>query len=57
MIEKAVILPFDEYSHLKDLEEFFEYFEINDSIAERIKKYRPESNVDWDKIKPKSCLE
>jgi PHD/YefM family antitoxin component YafN of YafNO toxin-antitoxin module len=48
---EAVMLPFDEYKHLMDIEEMYEYFEINDHIAERMKKYRPEANVDWRNVR------
>ena len=48
---EAVILPFDEYKHLMDLEEMYEYFEINDHIVERMKKYNPDANIDWKKIR------
>jgi hypothetical protein len=34
-----------------DIEEMYEYFEINDHIAERMKKYRPEANVDWRNVR------
>jgi PHD/YefM family antitoxin component YafN of YafNO toxin-antitoxin module len=48
---EAVILPFDEYKHLMDLEEMYEYFEINDQIIERMKNYSENENVDWEDIK------
>lgn len=48
---EAVILPFDEYKYLIDLEEMFEYFEINDHIAERMKDYDQSKNIDWKDIR------
>ena len=48
---EAVIIPFDEYKHLMDLEEMYEYFEINDHIVERMKNYRPDKNIDWKNIR------
>ena len=48
---EAVILTFDEYKHLSDLEEMFEYFELKDMIDARLKNYSVERNVDWNSIK------
>jgi PHD/YefM family antitoxin component YafN of YafNO toxin-antitoxin module len=48
---EAVILPFDEYKHLMDLEEMYEYFEINDHIVERMKNYNQSNNIDWKNIR------
>jgi PHD/YefM family antitoxin component YafN of YafNO toxin-antitoxin module len=48
---EAVILTFDEYKHLSDLEEMFEYFELKDMIDARLKNYAVERNVDWNSIK------
>ena len=48
---EAVILTFDEYKHLSDLEEMFEYFELKDMIDARLKSYAVERNVDWNSIK------
>ena len=47
---EAVILTFDEYKHLSDLEEMFEYFELKDMIDARLKSYAVERNVDWNSI-------
>jgi PHD/YefM family antitoxin component YafN of YafNO toxin-antitoxin module len=41
---EAVLVTFDEYEHLMDLEEMFEYFEIADTIKTRMKNYKPEDN-------------
>lgn len=48
---EAVILPFDEYKHLMDLEEMYEYFEINDHIVDRMKNYSSDKNIDWKNIR------
>ncbi len=48
---EAVMLTFDEYKHLSDLEEMFEYFEVKDMIDDRLKNYSQEKNVDWNAIK------
>jgi len=48
---EAVILPFDEYQHLMNLEEMYEYFEINDHIAQRMMSYDKDKNIDWEKIR------
>jgi len=48
---EAVMLTFDEYRHLADLEEMFEYFEVKDMIDERMKNYNTTKNVSWSSIK------
>ena len=48
---EAVMLTFDEYKHLSDLEEMFEYFEVKDMLEDRMKAYNPERNVNWNSIK------
>jgi len=48
---EAVILTFEEYKHLSDLEEMFEYFEVKDMLDARLRNYSPERNLDWNSIK------
>ena len=48
---EAVLLTFEEYKHLSDLEELFEYFEIKDMIDVRLRNYSTEKNIDWNSIK------
>ena len=48
---EAVMLTFQEYKHLSDLEQMFEYFEVKDMMAERLQSYSPEKNLDWNSIK------
>jgi len=48
---EAVMLTFDEYKHLSDLEEMFEYFEVKDMLDERMKEYNQAKNVSWSSIK------
>ena len=48
---EAVMLTFEEYKHLSDLEEMFEYFEIKDTIVDRLANYSLDKSIDWIKIK------
>jgi len=48
---EAVLLTFDEYEHLMDLEEMFEYFEIDEMIKKRLEKYKAKANVPWESIR------
>lgn len=48
---EAVMLTFEEYRHLSDLEEVFEYFEIKDVIDSRMHTYSPDESVSWEDIK------
>ena len=48
---EAVMLTFDEFKHLSDLEEMFEYFEVKDMLEERMKGYDQAKNVSWSSIK------
>lgn len=48
---EAVMLTFEEYKHLSDLEEMFEYFEIKDMIELRLQSYSADKNLDWNSIK------
>lgn len=48
---EAVMLTFEEYKHLSDLEEMFEYFEVKDMLDERLRNYLQERNLDWNSIK------
>jgi PHD/YefM family antitoxin component YafN of YafNO toxin-antitoxin module len=48
---EAVMVPFSEYEYLTNLEEMFEYYEINNMIKTRIKNYDSSNSVNWDKIK------
>jgi PHD/YefM family antitoxin component YafN of YafNO toxin-antitoxin module len=48
---EAVMLTFEEYKHLSDLEEMFEYFEVKDMLDERLRNYSSERNLDWNSIK------
>jgi len=48
---EAVMVPFDEYEYLMDLEQMFEYFEISDMLTERLKAYDPKYNVSWTSLK------
>ena len=48
---EAVMLTFDEYKHLSDLEEMFEYFEIKDAVDTRMQTYAPNRSISWSDIK------
>jgi PHD/YefM family antitoxin component YafN of YafNO toxin-antitoxin module len=48
---EAVILSFNEYEHLMNLEEMFEYFEIDDMIKDRINHYDINNNVSWESLR------
>ena len=46
---EAVLLSYQEYEHLKGIEEIYEQFEINNIIETRMEKYDPKNNVSWKK--------
>jgi prevent-host-death family protein len=48
---EAVVVPFDEFEYLKNIEEMFEYFEINEMVKKRMKNYDPQKNIEWSKIR------
>lgn len=48
---EAVMIPFEEYRHLMDIEEMYEYFEISDLVAERMETYNPDKNIEWKDIR------
>jgi len=48
---EAVMVSFSEYEYLTNLEEMFEYYEIDEMLKTRMKKYNPNESVEWDKIK------
>jgi PHD/YefM family antitoxin component YafN of YafNO toxin-antitoxin module len=48
---EAVLLSYQEYEHLKQLEEVFEQHEIKNMVETRMKNYNPKKNVSWEKIK------
>ncbi len=48
---EAVMVSFSEYEYLTNLEEMFEYYEIDEMLKTRIKKYNPNESVEWEKIK------
>ena len=48
---EAVLLSFEEYKNLVELEEMYEYFEIDQMISERLKKYDRKKNVSWESIR------
>ena len=48
---EAVILSFEEYEYLHNIEELFEQMEIKSMLEERLTDYNPENNKSWDKIR------
>ena len=48
---EAVLLSYQEYEHLKEIEEIVEHFEIKNIVDTRMEKYNPKKNVSWDKIR------
>ncbi len=47
---EAVIVPFEEYEYLANLEEMYEYFELHDMINERMTKYDESKSIPWSKV-------
>jgi len=48
---EAVLLSYNEYEYLKEIEEIFEQFEIKNTIEVRMKKYNPKKNISWEDIR------
>lgn len=48
---EAVMVPFSQYEYLCNLEEMFEYYEINTMIETRMQDYDAGESVEWQKIK------
>ncbi len=48
---EAVMVPFSEYEYLTNLEEMFEYYEINNMIKTRTQNYDVNNSIEWGKIK------
>jgi len=48
---EAVLLSYQEYEYLKDIEEIFERLEIKNFIDARMEKYDPKNNVSWKSIR------
>ena len=48
---EAVLLSYNEYEYLKEIEEIFEQFEIKNIIDSRTKNYNPKKNISWEKLK------
>ena len=47
---EAVLLSYQEYEYLKEIEEIFEHLEIKNVIDTRMKNYDPAKNVSWKKM-------
>ncbi|MDZ7793685.1 MAG: type II toxin-antitoxin system Phd/YefM family antitoxin [Spirochaetia bacterium] len=48
---EAVMLSFEEYEHLHNLEEMFEQMEIKTVIEERLSTYNASYNKEWEEIR------
>jgi PHD/YefM family antitoxin component YafN of YafNO toxin-antitoxin module len=48
---EAVLLSYDEYEYLKNIEEIFEQFEIKNTVEKRWEKYDPKNNILWENIR------
>jgi len=48
---EAVVVPFSEYEYLKDLEEMFEYFEINSMLEKRMKNHQSQDIIPWESLR------
>ena len=48
---EAVLVPFEEYEYLSKLEDMFEYFEIEEQLQDRLRKYDPKNNVAWESVR------
>ena len=48
---EAVILPFEEYKYLMNLEEMYEYFEVNEMLEKRLSSYDETKTIDWADIR------
>ena len=48
---EAVMLPFEEYEYLHNLEELFEQMEIKSMLEERLSNYNPKNNKSWNQIR------
>jgi len=48
---EAVLLSYQEYEYLKEIEEVFERHEIKNLIETRMENYNPENTVSWEDVK------
>ena len=48
---EAVMVPFEEYEYLKQLEEMYEYFEVKGMLEQRMRHYDASESVLWSTIK------
>ncbi len=48
---EAVMVSFEDYVFFHNLEDIFEKLEIKEVIDKRLKNYKPERNVSWNKVR------
>jgi len=51
---EAVMLTFEEYKLLRNMEEVFDQFEIKSMLDERLADYDPETNLSWEDVRDDS---
>ena len=51
---EAVMVPFEVYEFLRNLEDVFDQFEIKSLLDYRLKDYNPETNISWEKVREDS---
>ena len=48
---EAVLLSYQEYEYLKEIEEMYEQLEIKNMVDKRLEKYDPKKNISWKNLK------
>ena len=48
---EAVMVSFNEYEYLRELEEMFEHFEVKSILENRLKNYDLKANISWEKVR------
>jgi PHD/YefM family antitoxin component YafN of YafNO toxin-antitoxin module len=48
---EAVMLSFEEYEYLHNLDELFEQLEIKSMLDERLSTHKPQKNRSWDDVR------
>ena len=48
---EAVMVPFEEYEYLSNLEEMFEYFEIRGMLEKRLEQYDAGKSIAWSTVR------
>ena len=48
---EAVMVPFSEYEHLREMEEVVEQFEIKEMLDQRIESYNNKNSLSWENVR------